>query len=75
MKILFYIGSVFLTAETKISNKYNAVAYQQAIAWVDYLFFNVPILHTWKIYPKKDDMELSFFDRRYFFDRIITTTM
>ena len=43
--------------------------------WGDYLFFNVPSLHTWKIYPKKNDMELSFFDRRYFFDRIITTTM
>ena len=25
------------------------------------------------MYLKKDKMELSFFDRRYFFDRIITT--
>ena len=47
----------------------------QAIAWVDYLFFNVPSLHTWMIYQKKDDMEFSFFDGRFFFDRIITTTM
>ena len=33
---------------------------EQAIAWVDYLFFDVHSLHTWKIYSKKDDMELSF---------------
>ena len=39
------------------------------------LVCNVPILHTWKIYSKKDDIELSFLDRRYFFDRNITTTM
>ena len=31
---------------------------EQAIAWVDYLFFDVHSLYTWKIYSKKDDMEL-----------------
>ena len=55
--------------------RFYPVPFQKAIAWVEYLSFNLPRLHTWKIYSKKDDMELSFFDRRYFFNRIITTTM